>query len=53
MKHNMFFFFFFYYSVTINQNLYFEGVYLASSSIASAMGNLTPAVTFVLASIIG
>ncbi|GMY17337.1 WAT1-related protein At4g30420-like [Fagus crenata] len=39
--------------VTINQNLYFEGVYLASSSIASAMGNLTPAVTFVLASIIG
>ncbi|KAA8522807.1 hypothetical protein F0562_009230 [Nyssa sinensis] len=40
-------------SVTINQNIYFEGVYLASSSMGSAMGNLAPAVTFVLASIIG
>ncbi|KAA8522806.1 hypothetical protein F0562_009229 [Nyssa sinensis] len=40
-------------SVTINQNIYFEGLYLASSSMGSAMGNLVPAVTFVLASIIG
>uniref|UniRef100_A0A5B7BP37 WAT1-related protein n=1 Tax=Davidia involucrata TaxID=16924 RepID=A0A5B7BP37_DAVIN len=39
--------------VTINQNIYFEGLYLASSSMGSAMGNLVPAVTFVLAAIIG
>lgn len=39
--------------VTVNQNVYFEGLYLASSSIASAMGNLVPAVTFVLAYIVG
>ncbi|CAK9140294.1 unnamed protein product [Ilex paraguariensis] len=40
-------------SVTLNQNMYFEGLYLASSSTASAMGNLVPAVTFVLASTVG
>ncbi|KAH9654157.1 WAT1-related protein [Citrus sinensis] len=39
--------------VTINQNTYFEGLYLASSSMASAMGNLIPAITFVMASIVG
>ncbi|KAE8056121.1 hypothetical protein FH972_012916 [Carpinus fangiana] len=39
--------------VAINQNIYFEGMYLVSSSMASAMGNLVPAVTFVIASIIG
>ncbi|XP_059460156.1 WAT1-related protein At4g30420-like [Corylus avellana] len=39
--------------VAINQNIYFEGMYLVSSSMASAMGNLVPAITFVLASIIG
>ncbi|GMY35502.1 WAT1-related protein At4g30420-like [Fagus crenata] len=39
--------------VTINQNLYFEGLYLASSSITTAMMNLVPAVTFVMASITG
>ncbi|KAG2691253.1 hypothetical protein I3760_08G001200 [Carya illinoinensis] len=39
--------------VTIDQNVYFEGLYLASSSMASAMGNLLPAVTFVMASIFG
>ncbi|KAJ0031613.1 hypothetical protein Pint_14281 [Pistacia integerrima] len=39
--------------VTINQNIYFEGLYLASSSMASAMGNLVPAITFVMASIVG
>ncbi|KAL7193692.1 hypothetical protein ACSBR2_025330 [Camellia fascicularis] len=39
--------------VTINQNVYFEGLYLASSSMGSAMGNLVPAITFVIASFIG
>ncbi|XP_044471316.1 WAT1-related protein At4g30420 [Mangifera indica] len=39
--------------VTINQNIYFEGLYLASSSMASAMGNLVPAITFVMATIVG
>ncbi|KAH7545677.1 hypothetical protein FEM48_Zijuj01G0119000 [Ziziphus jujuba var. spinosa] len=39
--------------VTIGQNIYFEGLYLASSSMASAMGNLVPAVTFIMASILG
>ncbi|KAF5742856.1 hypothetical protein HS088_TW09G00917 [Tripterygium wilfordii] len=39
--------------VTINQNIYFEGLFLASSPMASAMGNLVPAITFVMASIAG
>ncbi|CAL5328418.1 unnamed protein product [Camellia sinensis] len=39
--------------VTINQNIYFEGLYMASSSMGSAMGNLVPAITFVIASFIG
>ncbi|KAL5538584.1 hypothetical protein UlMin_045493 [Ulmus minor] len=39
--------------VAINQNVYFEGMYLASTSMASAMGNLVPAITFVIASIFG
>ncbi|KAL3532935.1 hypothetical protein ACH5RR_006456 [Cinchona calisaya] len=39
--------------VTINQNIYFEGLYLASSSMASAMGNLLPAITFVMAYTVG
>ncbi|PON90715.1 Plant-drug/metabolite exporter [Trema orientale] len=39
--------------VAINQNVYFEGLYLASSTMASAMGNLVPAVTFLIASILG
>ncbi|XP_010278027.1 PREDICTED: WAT1-related protein At4g30420-like [Nelumbo nucifera] len=39
--------------VTINQNVYFEGLYMASASIASAMGNLLPAVTFLIAAILG
>ncbi|KAK7834559.1 WAT1-related protein At4g30420 [Quercus suber] len=39
--------------VTLNQNLYFEGLYLASTSVSTAMSNLVPAVTFVLASILG
>ncbi|KAI3924966.1 hypothetical protein MKW92_045369 [Papaver armeniacum] len=39
--------------VTMNQNIYFEGLYLTSSSIASAMGNLLPAISFLLAALIG
>ncbi|PON56056.1 WAT1-related protein, partial [Parasponia andersonii] len=39
--------------VTIGQNAYFEGLYLSSSTIATAMTNLVPAVTFVLATVIG
>ncbi|XP_052183096.1 WAT1-related protein At4g30420-like isoform X2 [Diospyros lotus] len=39
--------------VTINQNIFFEGLYLASSSLASAMGNLVPAITIVIASCTG
>ncbi|KAJ7979545.1 WAT1-related protein [Quillaja saponaria] len=39
--------------ITINQNFFFEGMYLSSSSMASAMGNLTPAVTFVIATFFG
>ncbi|KAL8040942.1 hypothetical protein ABFX02_10G132800 [Erythranthe guttata] len=40
-------------SVTLNQNLYFEGLYLASSSSASALGNLVPAITFIMAYTMG
>ncbi|KAG9154620.1 hypothetical protein Leryth_022707 [Lithospermum erythrorhizon] len=39
--------------VTLYQNVYFEGLFLASSSIASAMANVVPAVTFVIAYIVG
>ncbi|KAK7855837.1 wat1-related protein [Quercus suber] len=39
--------------VTANQNAYFEGLYLASSTAASAMANLIPAITFVMAAILG
>ncbi|KAK6235966.1 hypothetical protein SCA6_011303 [Theobroma cacao] len=39
--------------VTINQNIYYEGLYLATSSMASAMANLVPAITFLMASIVG
>ncbi|WJX94446.1 hypothetical protein P8452_75862 [Trifolium repens] len=39
--------------ITLNQNLYFEGLYLVPSSIASAMTNLIPAITFVIASFVG
>ncbi|KAA3464084.1 WAT1-related protein isoform X1 [Gossypium australe] len=40
-------------SVTANQNAYFEGLYLSSSTAASAMTNLIPAVTFVMTAILG
>ncbi|XWS27276.1 hypothetical protein CRYUN_Cryun26dG0101100 [Craigia yunnanensis] len=39
--------------LTINQNIYYEGLYLATSSMASAMVNLVPAITFLIASIVG
>ncbi|AET01178.2 nodulin MtN21/EamA-like transporter family protein [Medicago truncatula] len=39
--------------ITLYQNLYFEGLYLSSSSTATAMINLTPAVTFVIATFVG
>ncbi|KAK8595781.1 hypothetical protein V6N13_000471 [Hibiscus sabdariffa] len=39
--------------VTANQNAYFEGLYLSSSTVTSAMTNLIPAVTFVMTAILG
>ncbi|KAL5842221.1 hypothetical protein ACOSQ3_012824 [Xanthoceras sorbifolium] len=39
--------------VTLNQNIFFEGLYFASSSMGSAMANLIPAITFLVASIVG
>ncbi|XP_042500175.1 WAT1-related protein At4g30420-like [Macadamia integrifolia] len=39
--------------VAMNQNIYFEGLYLASSSIGSAMSNLVPGITFLMATIVG
>jgi drug/metabolite transporter (DMT)-like permease len=39
--------------VTLNQNAYFSGLFYASSTAATAMSNLIPALTFVLAAILG
>ncbi|KDP38759.1 hypothetical protein JCGZ_04112 [Jatropha curcas] len=39
--------------ITANQNAYFEGLYLTSSTATSAMTNLIPAITFVMATIFG
>ncbi|XP_058745209.1 WAT1-related protein At4g30420-like [Vicia villosa] len=39
--------------ITLNQNLLSEGLLLSSSSISSAMANLIPAVTFVIAAFAG
>ncbi|PWA50038.1 nodulin MtN21 /EamA-like transporter family protein [Artemisia annua] len=39
--------------VTGNQMIQYEGIYLATSTAASALSNLIPAITFVAASIIG
>ncbi|KAJ4709443.1 WAT1-related protein [Melia azedarach] len=41
------------FGVTANQMAYFEGLYLSSSSVASAMTNIMPAITFVMAFIAG
>ncbi|XP_057751686.1 WAT1-related protein At4g28040 isoform X1 [Arachis stenosperma] len=39
--------------VTANQNAYFQGLFYASSTAATAMSNLIPALTFVIATIVG
>ncbi|XP_041999677.1 WAT1-related protein At4g30420-like [Salvia splendens] len=39
--------------VTFSQNLYYEGLYLSSSSAASALGNAVPAITFTIAYFLG
>ncbi|KAL5773035.1 hypothetical protein ACOSP7_012652 [Xanthoceras sorbifolium] len=39
--------------VTVNQNMCNEGLYLASSTMGSAMSNLVPAITFLMAAIVG
>ncbi|CAL5195234.1 unnamed protein product [Lathyrus oleraceus] len=39
--------------ITVNQNLYLEGLYLTSSSVGSAICNLLPAITFIIAAIVG
>ncbi|XP_020231338.1 WAT1-related protein At4g28040 [Cajanus cajan] len=39
--------------VTANQNAYFRGLYYSSSTAATAMSNLIPALTFVIATIVG
>ncbi|KAL0456430.1 UNVERIFIED_CONTAM: WAT1-related protein [Sesamum latifolium] len=39
--------------VTLNMNLYFGGLNLASSTATSALGNLLPAITFIMAYTIG
>ncbi|KAI4990390.1 hypothetical protein ZWY2020_038753 [Hordeum vulgare] len=38
---------------TANQYMYYQGMYLGSSSMATAMTNLIPAITFVLATSVG
>ncbi|PON73075.1 Plant-drug/metabolite exporter [Trema orientale] len=40
------------FGATAHQNAYFEGLYLSSPTIATAMTNLLPAVTFVMATIV-
>ncbi|KAL9288656.1 WAT1-related protein [Arabidopsis thaliana] len=39
--------------ITINQNLYLEGLYLTSSSMGSAVGNIIPAITFLISFLAG
>ncbi|EXB94901.1 hypothetical protein L484_023009 [Morus notabilis] len=39
--------------VTANNNTYFEGLNLSSSTIATAMLNLIPAITFIMAAVVG
>ncbi|XP_022969675.1 WAT1-related protein At4g30420-like [Cucurbita maxima] len=38
---------------TINLNFFYEGLFLASSSLATAMENLIPAMTFLIAAMVG
>ena len=42
-----------FFGVTVNQNAYFKGIDLSSSSMACAMTNLIPAVTFIISIIVG
>lgn len=39
--------------ITVNQNFYFKGLHLSSATLATAMSNLNPAVTFIIAVTIG
>ncbi|KAH9302105.1 hypothetical protein KI387_013688, partial [Taxus chinensis] len=39
--------------ITLNQNFYLKGLYLASSTLATAMSNVIPAVIFLIAVTIG
>ncbi|XP_006285169.2 WAT1-related protein At4g30420 [Capsella rubella] len=39
--------------ITVNQNLYLEGLYLTSSSMGSAVGNIIPAITFLISFLAG
>ncbi|KAL5201585.1 hypothetical protein ABZP36_035939 [Zizania latifolia] len=41
------------FGATVNQYMYYQGLHLGSSSMATAMTNLTPAITFVMAASIG
>ncbi|CAI0427703.1 unnamed protein product [Linum tenue] len=41
-----------FFGVTLNQNAYFEGINLSNSTVASAMTDLIPAITFLLAAIL-
>ncbi|KAF8033822.1 hypothetical protein BT93_C0167 [Corymbia citriodora subsp. variegata] len=43
----------FLWRVAVSQTIYYEGMYLASSSTASATNNLVPAITFFMASALG
>ncbi|CAN7082042.1 unnamed protein product [Brassica oleracea var. botrytis] len=45
--------FLYFSSITMNQNLYCEGIYLASSSTGSAMCNIIPALTFLISYLAG
>ncbi|GER27798.1 nodulin MtN21 /EamA-like transporter family protein [Striga asiatica] len=39
--------------ITLNQNLYYEGLALANSTVGSTLGNLMPAITFIMAYTLG
>ncbi|KAG5407355.1 hypothetical protein IGI04_013474 [Brassica rapa subsp. trilocularis] len=45
--------FLYFSSITMNQNLYCEGIYLASSSTGSAMCNIIPALAFLISYLAG
>jgi drug/metabolite transporter (DMT)-like permease len=41
------------FGATVNQYVYYQGLHLGSSSMATAMSNLIPAITFVMAASVG